>query len=385
MLRNHLSIYNIAYLLYNIRIIILRAPLTNKESMNPKIYIVVLNYNTWQDTAECLESLYKSRYNNYQVILVDNKSNNDSVKFLKMWAEGGLDVVTKGNNTLKRNSFPPVKKPLGYYFYKEDDEGNLKYEYKECINESNKAEEYPLIVIKANKNKGFSAGNNIGIKYALLNGDFEYIWLLNNDTVIDNYSLDKLVEKADSYDKQKAKVGIIGSKVLFYNNPNIIQGVGVKYNKWLGTSKHIGIFEEDKGRYNNEESIFITDYIMGSSMFVNKKFINDVGLLCEDYFLYFEELDWILRGKQKGWNIGYCWESKVYHKEGATMGSNANGKLRSEQADYYTFKNRIVFTKKFFPKYIWTVYAGFFMVALNRLSRRQFKRLKIIWSVLTSS
>ena len=154
--------------------------------MNSKVYIVVLNYNTWQDTIECLESIYKSRYDNYQIILVDNNSNNDSVKFLKLWAEEGLDIITKSNNALKRNSFPPVKKPLGYRFYKEDDKGNLKYEYKEYINESNNAGGYPLIVIKADKNKGFSAGNNIGIKYALLSGDFKYIWLLNNDTVIDN-------------------------------------------------------------------------------------------------------------------------------------------------------------------------------------------------------
>ena len=354
--------------------------------MNSKIYIVVLNYNTWQDTVECLESLYKSRYNNYQVILVDNNSNNDSVKFLKLWAEGGVDVIVNVDSPLRCDYFPPVKKPMEYRFYREDCEGNIVYEYQSRINGGNYNGEYPLTIIQTNNNRGFSAGNNIGIRYALLNdGDFEYIWLLNNDTVIDNDSLDKLVEKADSYDKQKAKVGIIGSKVLFYNNPNIIQGVGVKYNKWLGTSKHIGIFEEDKGQYNNEESIFITDYIMGSSMFVNKKFINDVGLLCEDYFLYFEELDWILRGKQKGWNIGYCWESKVYHKEGATMGSNANGKLRSEQADYYTFKNRIVFTKKFFPKYIWTVYAGFLIVVLNRIRRNQFNRIKMIWSILKSS
>ena len=351
--------------------------------MNSKVYIVVLNYNTWQDTVECLESIYKSRYSNYQVILVDNNSNNDSVKFLKLWAEGGLDVIVKVDNPLRRNSFPPVKKPIEYRFYQEDCEGNIVYEYQSRINGDNYAGECPLTMIQANKNKGFSAGNNIGIKYALLNDDFKYIWLLNNDTVIDNDSLDKLVEKADSYDKQKkTNVGIIGSKVLFYNDPNIIQGVGVKYNKRLGASKHIGIFEEDKGQFNNDGSVPIIDYIMGSSMFVNKKFIDDTGLLCEDYFLYFEELDWILRGKQKGWDIGYCWKSKVYHKEGATMGSNSNGKLRSEQADYYTFKNRIVFTKKFFPKYICTVYVGFFMVALNRIRRKQFKRIKMIWSIL---
>lgn len=353
--------------------------------MNSKVYIVVLNYNTWQDTIECLESIYKSRYNNYQVILVDNNSNNDSVKFLKLWTEGELDIITKSNNALKRNSFPPVKKPIRYHFLKEDDKGNIVYEYKSGINGGGNVGGYPLVIIQANRNRGFSAGNNLGIKYALLNGDFKYIWLLNNDTVINDDSLYKIVEKADSYDKQGVKVGIIGSKVLFYNNPAIIQGIGVKYNRWFGTSKHIGIFEEDEGQFNSEKFLPATDYIMGSSMFVNKKFIDDTGLLCEDYFLYFEELDWILRGKQKGWGIGYSWESKVYHKEGATMGSNADGKLRSEQADYYTFKNRIIFTKKFFPKYIWTVYAGFFMVAFNRVRRKQFKRIKMILSILKSN
>jgi len=119
-------------------------------------------------------------------------------------------------------------------------------------------------------------------------------------------------------------------------------------------------------------------------MFVSREFIEDVGFMFEDYFLYYEELDWILRGKRKGWQIGYCWDSVVYHKEGASIGSNIEGKKKSELADYYFFRNRIKFTKKFCPQFLITVYLGFIITVFNRIRRGQFRRLKLIWKVLKS-
>lgn len=345
-----------------------------------KVYIVVLNYNTWQDTIECLESVYKNYYDNYQVILVDNHSDNNSVEFLKMWAEGRLDIFLNDSNALKSKSFPPVKKPIAYKFYNENEINK-----DNCVGEINEAGNPRLIIIESNANRGFASGNNIALKYALFRNDFEYIWLLNNDTVIDGDSLAELVETADRHIKNANKTGVIGSKILSYDKPKLIQGAGAKYNKWLGTAKYIGLNEKDLGQFDEESIIRKADYVVGASMFVSKDFVADTGLLCEDYFLYFEELDWILRGKKRGWNIGYCWKSKVYHKEGATIGSNADGKRRSELSDYYIFKSRIIFTKRFYPNFIWTIYAGFIGIALNRIKRKQFKRLKMIWSIIKTT
>ncbi|MCL4428818.1 MAG: glycosyltransferase family 2 protein [Deltaproteobacteria bacterium] len=326
------------------------------------VYIIVLNYKTWKDTVECLESIYGNSYDNYRVIIVDNNSENNSVEYIKDWVRRKKNVKIPENYIVLDENFSIENNADGYY------------------NDHNARP--PLIIIKALKNRGFAAGNNLGIKYALYRNDFEYIWLLNNDTVIDKDSLTNLVSKAQEYDKHGEKIGIIGSKILFYDNKDVIQGIGVKYNKWIGTVKYIGLSEKDAGQFDDEKYILSADYVIGASMFATRAFLKETGLLSEDYFLYFEELDWVLRGKRVGFNIGYSWKSRVYHKEGATVGSSSKGKLRSEKADYYTFKNRIVFTKKFFPKSIFTVYAGFIFVAFNRIKRGQFKRLGTICSAL---
>ena len=120
-------------------------------------------------------------------------------------------------------------------------------------------------------------------------------------------------------------------------------------------------------------------------MLVSRDFIKEVGLMCEDYFLYFEEMDWALRGKQKRYQLGYCWESRVYHKEGGSIGSSSKGTKKSEIADYYGLRNRIVFTKKFYPKYLWSVYFGFLVVVWNRIRRRQVKSFLKLLNITENS
>ena len=340
-----------------------------------KVYVLILNYNGWADTIECLESVLRSDYPNYQVIVVDNNSPNNSMEYIKAWAEGKLDVWVKSDHPLRHLSFPPVKKPIPYVYYNREEAekgGNVEIERK--LMEKlpfGVTTKYPLVFIQTGKNLGFAGGNNVGIKYALAKGDFEYIWFLNNDTVIEENSLSKLVEKFEKYKRLEKKIGIVGSKLLYYDNPKVIQGIGGIYNKWFAVAKHLGVFEEDRGQYDNERVLDKIDYIIGASMLVSRDFIEDVGLMCEEYFLYFEELDWTLRGKQKGYQLGYCWESRVYHKEGGSIGSSSKGEKKSEVADYYGLKNRIVFTKKFYPKYLWSVYLGFIVVIWNRVRRRR--------------
>ncbi|MBA4318553.1 MAG: glycosyltransferase family 2 protein [Flavobacterium sp.] len=344
--------------------------------MKGKVYILILNYQTWADTIECLESVLMLDYPNYQVIVVDNNSPNDSMEYIKAWAEGKLDIWTKINNPLRHLSHPLSSKPIPYVFY--DRQETEKGENRN----SESKHKNPLILIQTGHNKGFASGNNVGIKYALIKDDFEYIWILNNDTVVERDSLAKLVEKAQEYKKQNKKVGIIGSKLLYYDNPKIINGVAGVYNKWFGVSKQIGVFEEDNGQYDNEIFLDKIDYVIGASMFTNKDFLKDVGLMCEDYFLFYEELDWTQRAKKKNYHLGYCWLSKIYHKEGGTIGSSSKGKEKSELADYYFFKNRIVFTKKFFPNYLWSIYLGFLITIFNRIKRGQFERIKIIFEII---
>lgn len=331
----------------------------------PKVYIIILNYNGWMDTIECLESVLKLNYKNFQVIVVDNNSPNNSLLYINKWAIGQIDARTK-NNQLTHLTAPFEKKPLFVQNFSISEE-------KKTIDLENNSN---IIFIQAGENKGFAAGNNIGIQFALNQSNCDFVWLLNNDTVVEKDALSKLVEH---FDLSTEKIGILGSKLLYYHNPTEIQAIAGKYNKWLCTTSHIGGNSTDNGQFDSPHAPIAADYIVGASMFVSRDFIEDVGLMTEDYFLYFEELDWSFRAKRKGWIIDVCTKSKVYHKEGASINANEN---KSELADYYSLRNRLLFTKRFSPIALPSVHLSLLGVAVNRLRRGQPERLKLIFKVL---
>ncbi len=193
--------------------------------MEPKVSIIILNWKNWADTIECLESILRIDYPNYQVIIVDNNSPNNSMEYIKSWAEGKLDVWVNPDNPLRKLSFPPVLKPIPYVFYTREEAekgGNPKLEEspKKNIPDSITTK-YPLIFIQTGYNGGFTFGNNVGIKYALVRDDSEYLWILNNDTVVDKSSLTEMVKVI----KQNRKIGGVGSVLVFYYNPQKIQAL----------------------------------------------------------------------------------------------------------------------------------------------------------------
>jgi len=154
----------------------------------PKVYIILLNYNNWADTIECLESVLRNDYPNYQVIVVDNNSPNNSMEYLKAWAEGRIDVWVNPNNPLRNLSFPPVPKPIPYVYYTREEAEkcknlDLEEKFKSDIPEG-VTTKYPIVFIQSGNNLGFAGGNNVGIRYALIKNDFDSVILLNNDTVI---------------------------------------------------------------------------------------------------------------------------------------------------------------------------------------------------------
>ncbi len=284
----------------------------------------------------------------YSVIVVDNASGDGSVEKIQQWAKANI-----GDGVLI---------DIGFTFYCT----------RSDILQIPACESF-LSLVETAENGGFAAGNNVGIQYALQKG-FDYLWLLNPDTVVEPKTLSRLVDKAMAYDSTE-KVGIIGCKIRYYSNREKLQAVGGVYNKWLGVGKHVGSYETDMGQYDHDEICKKIDYVIGASMFVKKEFVLDVGSMCEDYFLYYEEVDWAWRGRKKGWTLGYCWKGIVYHKEGACIGSSSKGEEKSELADYFGLRNRIVFTKKHFPYCLPTVYIGFIVTMINRIRRGQTARL----------
>ena len=327
------------------------------------VYILILNWNGWADTIECLESVFHNDYAKFRVIIADNDSQDGSLEHIKAWADGRLDVLVNKNNPLLSYIFPPVPKPISY----------VEYDYKYCSKGFVAADKNKdLILIRTGANLGFAGGNNIGLKYALTNDDIEYVWLLNNDTVIKYDALSQLVLRMEN----SVKVGMIGSTLCYYSNPKIIQALGgAEYNKWFGTSHHVGGHSNISTLVDIKENNLHLDYIVGASILVPKPFLVNVGLMSEDYFLYYEELDWAIRGKKIGWKLAYAKNSVVFHKEKKSIGSNSDGSERSEISDFYNLRNRFIITRKYFPYYIISVYLSFIIVIYKRIRRGQIGRL----------
>lgn len=329
--------------------------------MNPKkVNIIVLNYNNYQDTIECIDSILKLNYSNYNLILIDNASTNDSFDHLNDHLE-----YLKG------------KSPQYNYQLIEDNEND------------NLDDNCHIYLIKSNENKGFASGNNIGIDISMRCTNCEYIWILNNDTVVDSESLTNQVNYFNSELLQGINLGILGSKLLYYFDRNKIQGIAGIYDEVTGFTTSLGLNQNINEISQIESDKF--DYVIGASMLVSRNFIFNVGFLSTEYFLYFEELDWALRAKAKKFSLGYCNDSLIHHKGGASVlyhESNTNRRINSF-IEYNHVKSRLIFSFKRSQKITKNIfiYMNILKNILYKLRKGQFKDayfiLKAIYEFLT--
>ncbi len=284
------------------------------------VVVVILNWNGWRDTIECLESLYQINYPNYGVIIVDNDSQDESLKKIRDYASGEIKVKS------------------GFFDYNNE---NKPVEIVECSKEESEIKENKclasnnsLILIKNDKNYGFAEGNNIGMRYALKNLNAEYILLLNNDTVVDSDFLKELVNVAEGSEN----IGIVGPKIYYYDSPDTIWCIGGKIDWKFARGLHAGINETDIGQYNKIREF---DYISGSAFLIKKGVIEKTGLMDERFFLYFEETDLALRASKEGYKSVYVPGAKIWHKV-----SKSGGGISKPIGLYYITRNRWLFMKK---------------------------------------
>ncbi len=322
------------------------------------MYIVIVNFNGYLDTVECLESALKSNYNNFQILIVDNSAGDSQVRKMVDWAVGKNIAIDTNFPDLV---YPLENKPLDFQILDENELFLNPVDHK-------------ITFINAKENNGFAAANNIALKYLLSQNDYEYVWLLNNDTVVRKNALQLLVEFSD---KSEKKLGLIGSALINYWNPKFLQGVGGKYYKWTGRGKEVGRNKMVEQYKNHQEKIH---YVIGASMFIKKDFIIDTGLMDENLFLYYEELDWALRGKKKGWSIGYCLKSKVYHKLGASTKNKSSSP--SFVSDFYSVRNRILINKKYYPISLLTLYPSFILFVFNRIKLGMWRRVIMLIKIM---
>ena len=243
----------------------------------PKVSIVLVNYNSSDHTLECINSLMNIDYKNFEIIIVDNASG--------MLERKKLDQISLEN----------VK------------------------------------IINSDVNLGFSGGNNLCISEVMSNSEF--ILLLNNDTVVEQNFLTELVMAA----KSNKNIGIVCPQIFNYYNRSEVSYAGGDINYLKGSVYIVGINDKRKDLYEVPRKI---SFATGCCMLINSKVFKDVGLLPEEYFLYFEDTDFSVRVIRKGYSIWYQPTAKIYHKESVST------KRYSDNYQYYFVRNRFYFIKK---------------------------------------
>ncbi|MFZ2223261.1 MAG: glycosyltransferase family 2 protein [Candidatus Deferrimicrobium sp.] len=298
-----------------------------------QVYIILVNWNGSLDTIECLESVFRLRYRNYRVVVCDNDSSDGSIGDIAAWAEGRT-MYRPPETPMGRFTDPPITKPLEYRLI----ETEQRQGFPRCFER--------LIILPTGGNLGFAGGNNVGIRFALSQGDCDFLWLLNNDTVVDPDSLARLVKKAG----EDGSLGMVGATIRYYDRPDIIQALGgARFSRIRARSRIVGIgrpiSDYDIGSLRRVEELL--DWICGASMFLPKRFLETVGMMEEQYFLYFEELDWVFRAKGL-FRLGYSPDAVVYHKQGVAT----KEKWQSPESSYYKYRSRLKFYRKFLPLHL---------------------------------
>ena len=305
------------------------------------ITIVVLNWNGADDTLRCLESLGRLNGERPNILVVDNGSEDDSVPRIREAING---LSQKGDLVLEllEGALPEEK----------------VFEGERVI----------FGLIKGASNLGFGGGVNLGLRVALRDPRMTAAWILNNDTVVDQDAIKALRSTLD----KEPNSGIVGSTLLYLDQPDLIQAVGGRYNPWLGTTSHVLGHKPYSKKLCAAVDPRTFDYIVGASLCIRREVLERVGLLSEDYFLYFEELDYVERMKRlmPDRRLGYAAESLVYHKEGGSTGStNLGGKKTHVSTDGYFLTSRIRFALRFYPFQYPLVHLMLLVVLLNRLRR----------------
>lgn len=225
-------------------------------SNKPKVFIVILNFNSYEDTIQCVNSLKKVQYDNFEVVIVDNASKDNS--------------------------------------------------YERLISE---IPDYSII--RSEKNLGYANGNNIGIKYALDNGA-DYVCILNNDVEVEQNFLSKLVEVMES----DRSIGMTGPCICEFGKRDIIQAMGATVSLYTGVTSGIN---KGKYYSKVEKENLQVNCLYGTCFVIRREVFEKISLIPEDYFLFFEETEFCVKAKNSGFKLVCVYDSVVYHKGSSTI------------------------------------------------------------------
>ncbi len=203
--------------------------------------------------------------------------------------------------------------------------------------------------IRSERNLGFAGGNNLGLTQA--SGD--YLFFVNNDTEFTTGLLQRLVDVLEN----NPQVGIVSPKILYFDHPGQIQYAGFSpMNYFTGRNRCIGQYETDRGQYDGPAHP--TGYAHGAAMLVRRDAIEKAGPMPENFFLYYEEMDWCERIRDAGYRVWIEPNAKIFHKESLSTGRN------SPLKEYFMTRNRILFIRRNAATWHLALFIIYFMLAV---------------------
>ncbi|MEH6585726.1 MAG: glycosyltransferase family 2 protein [Halioglobus sp.] len=332
-------------------------------------YIILLNWNGWRDTIACLESIFQSRDSDFRVVVCDNSSSDGSLTKISAWARGEISAELPADPRLKK-LVGSLSRPANY----------LSLTANEICDKSFTDSGESLILIDNGKNDGFAAGNNVGLRYALDQPDMSHVWILNNDTLVDPFCLANMRRRL----RQESTPKVCGSVIHFFDNPETIQAIGG--NRF---NTRTGVALESEGRFRPEQELDDCEsiaediaYVSGCSMLIPRYLLQTVGLLNEDYFLYYEEIDWFTRAGRE-FRPCIAADAHIYHREGGSIGSPSwRQGTPSLLADFHIFRSKHIFMRKYHPGNIFWSYSSSLKEVGKRIIRGQFRNALVVLSVL---
>lgn len=293
------------------------------------VALIIVNYRTIADTLECIESalrLHVPEDTAIRIILVENGSADGSWSRLLEWASR--------RKVFWHARFSPSRLPkcidqaLGFRF------------------SGHRAE---VVFLRSQENRGYAAGCNRGIEFALSDAFTTHCWVLNSDLIFDQDSLYPLLKAS-----QNRPPAVYGATLLYHDDPEAIQAAGgAVYWKALGRSRHCGKGRKLAGFKNPRRSF---DYIVGAAMFFPREVVETVGLLPEQFFLYFEETEWCARARDCGVEMVWVPEARLIHKEGKSTGAAGRFRRLSDLSFRYVVRNSLLFSEIRHPLCLPTVF-----------------------------
>ena len=295
----------------------------------PHVDVLLLNWNGWRDTIECLDSLLASDYSRFRIVVCDNASTDGSVERIEAWARGELSVAPTFGGSSVANA-GGARAPVTY----------VTYDRASAESSATPPDDARVVIIRTGGNLGFSAGNNVGLRYLRNRGGGDFVWLLNNDTVVAPSALAKLVARAGD----DPSIGAVGATVLDFAKPDEVQYfAGAAFAPWRGRIRLIG--NGLPATAPRPEPLDL-HYISGGCILVRWSTIEAVGLLDERFFMYSEDADWCFCMRKAGFRLAFAADAEIWHKGGA---SSVPG---SPMHDYHNLIGNLLVMHKHHPSHL---------------------------------